>query len=821
MDAFSAHANLELGTLLAQLGISEEFASASGTRLRSRDGAEFLDMTASYGALPFGHNPEFATRAIQVFLERSTPNLLKGNPAWLEAEAAARLKSTFGAGRVIFTSGGAETVNVAVKAARSITGRRRIVAFWNSFHGTSGDALRVTGNPRFRDAFPESIEGAVTLCRFNDEEGLENALRPGDVAAVLFEPVQGEGGVVRGTQEFLSRMAALCKRDGALLVADEIQTGLGRCGHLSRSLSLGVEPDLLLLSKGLGAGLVPAGACLFRGVWDSRLGYHHSSTFGGYGLAMALVPLVLARLDEALLANVRARGAELLEGLGGLVREFPELLREARGDGLLLGLEFRSDVAPASRFLRELVRVFGILPAAVAQVRHSHRICLATTLNTHHTLRVTPALLVTSEECERTVQALREFLRVFRDGSTTRVVRWLVDKPISVDHARLKELHLEKARAARSGNGTAHGEPSVAFLVHPNSEAYLHNFDPAFRALDPAELERLARNLSGVIEPVHWHQFEVRGLKVHVIASPFLPSQITSLGRRVWTDEVELMVLRARSLGARLVGLGGLLSVVTRDGQAVPDHGVGVTTGNSLTAFAAYEALVELAERHHRGRPRVAMLGGYGNIGLALSELALRDGFDVVLFGNPDNPLRKQMLGRARQSLEQRPGVRGRVILGDDLREHTREPIVAVTATSNPAFRLDLSLFQAGSTVLDLAMPPNLAPEDAAAHPELQVYRIGRVRTPVELPGLHLLELADTIYGCLAETIVLGLERDWKGFSRGPLEADAVLAIGRRARALGFVSAYDPVLVGPASERPGTRQVRTGERAAGAGEVKV
>ncbi|MBI2945014.1 MAG: aminotransferase class III-fold pyridoxal phosphate-dependent enzyme [Candidatus Wallbacteria bacterium] len=820
MDSHPPHANVELGILLTQLGISEEFSRAVGTRLYTADGVEYLDMTASYGALPFGHNPEFAVRAAQEFLGESRPNVLKGNASRLEAIAAEVLCGAFGAWRAIFTTGGAETVNVAIKAARALTGRRPVIAFSNSFHGTTGDALRATGSARFREAFPESYGDDFRFCPYGDQAAVDEALAAAPAACLIVEPVQGEGGVLPAPVGFLQRVAESCKASGTLFIADEIQTGLGRCGALALTLELGLSPDLLLLSKGLGAGIVPAGVCLFRTAWDSRLGYHHSSTFGGYGLAMALVPKVLERLDSSFLAVVRERGAELLAGLSALVAEFPELASQARGEGLLAGLELRGDFKPASRFLRELIRVFGVLPAAVAHVRHGARICLATTLNTHNTLRVTPPLVVTRQECDRTVGALRDFLRIFRDGTTTRVVRWLIDRPIEIDHAQVKTLHLEKHRAA-GGNGKHCGD-AVAFLVHPNSESYLENFDPAFSTLSAAELERLARNLSGVIEPVHWHEFQVRDLTVHVLASPFLPSQITALGRQIWTNEVELMVLRARALGARLAGLGGLLSVVTRDGLAVPDHGLGITTGNSLTAFAAYEALVELAERHHPGRrPRVAMLGGYGNIGLAVSELLLRDGFEVVLFGNPENPLRAQMLKRARERLEQKVKSVGRVQLGEDLREHTREPIVAVTATSNPSFRLDLSHFQAGSTVLDLAMPPNLSRHDAARHPALNVYRIGRVRTPVDIPGLHLLELSDTIYGCLAETIVLGLERSFSGYSRGALDADAVLAIGRRAKALGFASAFDTVLAGPETETPGAGQVGRRERMTGAGEVKL
>ncbi len=789
---------------MAQLGIDERFQRAEGLSYFTADGREFLDMTASYGALPFGHNPDFLVRAAREFLAERRPSLFKGNPNFLESEAAEALLDAFGAEHVIFTSGGAESVNLAIKAARLVTGRRQVIAFQNSYHGTTGEALRLTGNLAYQEAFAQSLDDDVLFCAYNQVEDLEAALEEdGDrVAAVIVEPVQGEGGVIPGTQEFLRRVRELCSSVGALLILDEIQTGLGRCGDLSRSRTLGVKPDLLLLSKGLAGGLAPIGCCLFDGVWDRRLDALHSSTFGGNGFAASLVPRVLRRMTPELFRSVDDMGRRLLEGLQELVGRYPELLEEARGVGLLTGLEFREEVRGGTPFLDHLVETFGLLPAAVAHVRHNHRVCLATTLNTRSTLRVTPALTVTETEVDRVIEALDDFLRSFSDCQTTRIVRHLIDKRLDVDHEVLKPVHLARYAAEPPPSK----EDRVMFLVHPNSPAYLERFDPSFRQLTEAEQGWLARNLTAVIEPVPWHEFSVGPLAVCVLASPFLPAQITTLGRSVWRQEVELAARKARSLGARLVGLGGLLSVVTRDGQDIPDLGIGVTTGNSLTAFAAYEAMLELIPRHHRGsRPPVAMLGGYGNIGLALSELLLREGYDVVLFGNPENPLRGQMLAWARKELESRKGIRGRVSIGDSLKALGPEPFVVVTATSNPSFHLETSQLPAGSTVLDLAMPPNLTPEVAQGASHLNGYRIGRVRSPVELPDLWMLELSDTIYGCLAETIVLGLERSWGGYSRGPLRADEVLGIGERARAHGFRSAHDRVLSEGGTEKSGRR----------------
>jgi acetylornithine/succinyldiaminopimelate/putrescine aminotransferase/predicted amino acid dehydrogenase len=801
MKPYPAHANRELGTLLTQLGITETFIRASGLSCWPEDGTEFLDMTASYGALAFGHNPPFLVDAVRAFLDAGSPNLCKGNPSLAEGRAAERLCSVFGAQRAIFTSGGAETANLAIKSARLITGRQKVLSFWSSFHGTTGDALRATGNHRFREVFATSYDGASVLCDYNDLAGVERSFaeHPGEFACVIVEPVLGEGGVVPGSRDFLLGLRELCRREGALLVVDEIQTGLGRCGHLSRALSHGVEPELLLLSKGLTGGFVPAGCCLFRGVWDPSLGLHHSSTFGGNGLAMTLIPRVLDRLDEALLAEVRTRGAALLNGLRGLAERFPELVAEARGDGLLLGLEFQSEPPTGSRFLRELIRMFGLLPAAVAYVRHEHHVCLATTLNTHNTLRVTPPLLVTQEQATRTIDALESFLEAFRRGRVPEVLRYLVDKTLRVDLAWVRRHQLDEQTRQLElpeviPQVVQDGPAPVAFLVHPNEADYLLNFDPTFGSLTPAQREHVALNLQGVIGPVPWHDFRVGQLQVHVLASPLLPQEMARVGRGIWLDEIQTMILQARERGARLVGLGGLLSVVARDGLALPELGVAVTTGNSLTAFAAYESVLEAIRTRHGGeRPAIGVLGGYGNIGQAVVELLLRDGFEVTIFGNPANPLRAQLLARARSELLARPGVTGRLSLADSLTELGTKPSVILAATSNPGFKLDISALPPGTVVLDLAMPPALTSAEALERPEISCFQVGQVSTPVVIPQLHLLELSASIYGCLAETIVLGLDGRHEDYSRGSLETAKVLAIGKRAGELGFSSASVPL----------------------------
>jgi acetylornithine/N-succinyldiaminopimelate aminotransferase len=303
------------------------FVDGDGSWLYDDQGNRYLDLFAGIAVVGLGHRHPAPTAAAHAQLDRlwHVSNLYWTTPM---QELAAKLSDRFGGASAFFCNSGAESVEAALKWARKATGRTEIVAIEGSFHGRTFGALSVTGQPAKRAALEPLVPGA----RF----GLEH-VGP-QTAAVLLEPVQGEGGVHPLTHEFLAAARALADEHGALLVFDEVQTGVGRSGSFFAWQELGVKPDAVTLAKGLANGL-PIGALLVAD--DAPVGFEpgdHASTFGGNPVACAAACAVVDAVDDELLSHVHEVSTYLRDGLA----EFGEV----RGLGLLLAVELDRPAAP-------------------------------------------------------------------------------------------------------------------------------------------------------------------------------------------------------------------------------------------------------------------------------------------------------------------------------------------------------------------------------------------------------------------------------------------------------------------------------------------
>ncbi len=309
------------------------------------EGTPYLDVAGALGANPLGHGHPAWRAAIhqQVDTLDITTNLFSTLP---QADLARRLAELLPVpdARTFFCNSGAEANEAAVKIARKrglAAGRPAIVALEGSFHGRTVATLAATGQPAKRAPFEPLVDWFRFVPR-NDAGALERELADGDVGAVLLEPVLGEGGVRPLTPEFLRAARAACDRHGAILMADEVQSGLGRCGDWLAISHADVVPDVVTLAKGLGGGL-PIGACVARA--DLAFGPgEHGSTFGGGPIPCAAALAVLSTIeDEGLLERAREMGARLREEIARLSP--PELVAEVRGRGLLLGVRLTRPVA--------------------------------------------------------------------------------------------------------------------------------------------------------------------------------------------------------------------------------------------------------------------------------------------------------------------------------------------------------------------------------------------------------------------------------------------------------------------------------------------
>jgi 4-aminobutyrate aminotransferase len=380
----------------------------AGAVLEDVDGNLFLDFNAGIAVCSTGHAHPRVVAAVR----RQAGELLHYSasdfylPIYSEmAEALAATAPIPGPLRVFLTNSGTEAVEGALKLARAATGRQYVVAFHGAFHGRSYGSVSLTASKaRYHAGFGPLLPGVLhapygychrcplnltwPACDNATVDAIEQVLfryqvEPSEVAAVFVEPVQGEGGYVVPPPGWLAKLADLCRRHGILLVADEVQSGVGRTGRMWAVEHAGVEPDVLVSAKGLASGL-PLGAFVARAELMERWPPGaHGSTYGGSPVPCAAGLATLATIrDEDLLGNAREQGRLLLDGLAVVQRRAPWLLEEVRGVGLMIGVEFPSAALAEAVQLACFRRGLLVLEAGESAVRLS------------------PPLVVTREQCE-------------------------------------------------------------------------------------------------------------------------------------------------------------------------------------------------------------------------------------------------------------------------------------------------------------------------------------------------------------------------------------------------------------------------------------
>ncbi len=349
------YVNPQFVRVLEVIGYNRNYTMGRGTRLMDEQGREVLDFLAGFGVFNIGRNHPLVAQVLKDVIDMAPASMVQmdvGIISGLLAEALAAL-APGNLEAVFFTNSGTEGVEGALKIARQATGKSKIVYCERAFHGLTLGALSVNGNEEFRGRNEPLLPNCVPV-PFNDLEALENALSGGDAAAFIVEPIQGKGVFVPDS-DYLPGARSLCDRYGALLIADEVQTGLGRTGRMFAVNHWDVTPDILVISKSLSGGYIPVGAVITHRdihakVFDSMdRCFAHSNTFGQNDLAMAAGLATLRVIErENLVQQSETMGAYLEKGLSEMAERY-ELVHEIRGKGLMIGIQFGK---PASLSLK-------------------------------------------------------------------------------------------------------------------------------------------------------------------------------------------------------------------------------------------------------------------------------------------------------------------------------------------------------------------------------------------------------------------------------------------------------------------------------------
>lgn len=399
---YEKYVNPAQAKLFRFMGLDSVEEKAEGWTITDSEGQEFIDCLGGYGMFALGHRHPKVIEAVEKELHTMPMcgKVLFNRPLAELAEALAEitpgeLQYSF------FVNSGTEAVEGCLKVARLATKRKNFVAANNAFHGKTIGSLTATGRDLYRNPFKPLLEG-FTHIEFGDVQALENVVDE-NTAAVILEPIQGEGGIIVPPAGYLRQAKAICEAKGALLIADEVQTGIGRTGEWFGVNHDAVTPDLMACAKALGGGVMPIGAIIgtpkaWQGLIEAP--FLHTSTFGGNQLACAAgVAAIKAIKDEDMLSRARDTGLYLKKGLEAIAAEFPDVIKEVRGRGMMIGIELTKEGAGGM----------------IMSLMINQHIIVAYTLNNPKVIRMEPPLIMPKEVVDYVLEAFRKAVKETSD----------------------------------------------------------------------------------------------------------------------------------------------------------------------------------------------------------------------------------------------------------------------------------------------------------------------------------------------------------------------------------------------------------------------
>ncbi len=836
--------NPTLKDVLETFRLDKNYTHGRGSYLVDEEGVEYLDFIAQYGAVPFGYNPDFVWERLEEVRKRGLPSLVQPSIPG-EALKLANMLAECTPGDLCyctFCQSGTEAVEAAIKLARSTTGKEIIISTENSFHGKTLGALSATGKGSYQMPFRAPAPGFIRI-PFNDLQALERTLQElaENTAAFIVEPVQGEGGIMTAQAGYLKGAQELCKKYGIVFIVDEIQTGLGRTGRLFACDHEGIEPDILLLAKALGGGILPIGVCISSPrVWNDDFGMLHSSTFANNQVTCAVGIAVLERLEhnnQELIKEVKEKGEYLLEKLQEIDARYPGVIKEIRGSGLMVGVEINELTDCGSFDMTYLADCEGFTALVAGFLLNIYNIRLAPYLNSSMTLRLEPTLTITYEEMDRVADALGIVCKILYYRDYSKLYRHLIgdySKPENIVDYRAESRNIQYSQP---GPGETASE-KFAFIIHYAAPEDVVLNNPSFVTYNRDEIYQLMEWQSQTKEAgLVCHMPAIRSqagtlAEGWLIGVPFGAREIMTLPREETSEVIKQAVDMGRDMGAKIVGLGALSSVVTRGGRAVQGRGTAITSGNSFTVLMAMEALVLGAQKMHieLESARGAVVGATGSIGRACALLLSEKISNIVVLGNPEHvnssknrlaSLIRDMYRKAVQrwnegelgglsiwvdetarNLEAKDSNEAREYLDKfkdgksvsiemieeicnylgimqpvssslDIAATLPQCSLIIAASNSPEFLVYPDNLRPGAVVCDVARPADVAPE-CYNRDDVLVLEGGLVQYPDAIsfgPNLGYREGVNV--ACLTETILLALEGDYQDYSIGskmPLE---------------------------------------------------
>lgn len=444
-ELFARFVNPQLAKVLHTIGFDRNYVRAEGPILFDAEGNDYLDMLSGYGVFALGRSNPRIVKALHEALDLAYPNMVQMDAPLAAGLLAEKLVAYMpdGVDTVFFTNSGTEANEGAIKFARKATGKKRIIYWDHAFHGLTTGSLALNGGAEFKRGFGELLPGA-TMIPMGDIEALEMELKKGDVAAFIFEPIQGKG-VNLARPGFYVDAQDLCRKHDTLLICDEVQTGFGRTGKMFAYEHFGIEPDIVTMAKALSGGFVPVGAICYRR-WIYEKVFHnmeacvvHSNTFGRNILAMTAGLATLSIMEEeGVVENAAKMGALIADGLRDMMKKY-EMMADVRGLGLMVGIEFGE---PKSLKLRAGWKMVHTLNKSlfsqmiIVPLMKEHRILTQVAGHNVDIIKLLPPLIIGEEHVRRFLAA---FESVVAECHKFPGSAWKVTKELAVAASQSKK----------------------------------------------------------------------------------------------------------------------------------------------------------------------------------------------------------------------------------------------------------------------------------------------------------------------------------------------------------------------------------------------
>ncbi|MCY6483328.1 aspartate aminotransferase family protein [Clostridium aestuarii] len=406
---YKKHYNNGLYTLFKRIGIDKEFVKAHGVYVYDRDGNEYIDFLGGFGALNLGHNNTQIIEAIQEVKDR--PNMLQVSKNTYAAVLSNNISYLTNREMkyCFFTNSGTEAVEEAIKISLLYNKEGNIIYFSNAYHGKTMGSISALGS-KIKENYQPLLYNFIEV-PYNNIEKFKEAVENVDIVAVLVEPIQAEGGIVVPSKDFLNEVRKICDKKDIILIFDEVQTGLGRCGAMFCYEKFGVVPDIMCLAKSLSGGVIPIGCIAVEEIlWKDTYGKVKnaklpSSTFGGNTLACAAGIKTLSILkEEELYKRAENLGNYALKLLINLKNKYT-IIKDIRGMGLMLGIRFDNLNGIISDKIME-----ATMAQIISKLMNEYRIISGYTTNDPSVLRIEPPLIIEKKHIDYLIYALNRIL---------------------------------------------------------------------------------------------------------------------------------------------------------------------------------------------------------------------------------------------------------------------------------------------------------------------------------------------------------------------------------------------------------------------------